>query len=158
AVVQHNSDVPYPSGTSDFHYEGELVVAIGRSGMHIAASDARNYVLGCAAGRDWTRRDLQNLCMREGLPRAVGNSLDRSAPIAKQYPAARYGHPGGRISLRVNGEVKQDSSLTEMIWDVPTIISKLSGLYQLRPGDIILTGTPEGVGPAKVGDRIEMRV
>lgn len=158
AIVQHNGQVPYPPRTSEFHYEAELVVAIGKEGRNIPATKALEYVFGYATGIDLTRRDLQNQCMDKGLPWEVGKSFDSSAPVGSIYPVSKVGHPNGRISLRVNGQVKQDSALQDMIWDVPTIISNLSGYYDLQPGDIIFTGTPEGVGAAKVGDRIEMRV
>jgi len=158
AIVQHGSEVPFPPKTADFHYEAELVVAIGKPGRDIPVDQALEHVFGYATGIDLTRRDLQNQCMDKGLPWEVGKSFDCSAPVGAIYPVSKAGHPDGRISLRVNGEVRQDSALADMIWDVPTIISNLSGYYQLEPGDIILTGTPEGVGAAKVGDRIEMRV
>jgi len=158
AVVQHNGTVPYPPETSDLHYEAELVVAIGKKGRNIAMENALSHVFGYAAGIDFTRRDLQNWCMGKGLPWEIGKAFDNSAPVGAIHPVPAMAHPHGRITLDVNGERRQDASLQDMIWDVPTIISKLSMYFELEPGDLIFTGTPEGVGAAQVGDEVTVTV
>lgn len=155
AVVDNGATVPYPPATSDFHYEIELVVAIGRSGRNIAAERALGHVFGYAAGNDLTRRDLQRSAKGRGEPWDTAKSFDHSAPVGAIRPA-RTGHVSqGRIWLSVNGQMRQESDLSHMIWGVPEIIVALSKLYELKPGDLIFTGTPSGVGPVRPGDRLE---
>jgi fumarylpyruvate hydrolase len=155
AVVGNGAPVPYPSATSDFHYEIELVVAIGRSGREISTERALEHVFGYAAGNDLTRRDLQRAAKGRGEPWDTAKGFDHSAPVATIRPASAGHLSSGRIWLSVNGEKRQESDLSRMIWGVPEIIAALSRLYELVPGDLIFTGTPSGVGPVKPGDRLE---
>jgi fumarylpyruvate hydrolase len=155
AVVGNGAPVPYPPATSDFHYEIELVVAIGRSGREINKERALEHVFGYAAGNDLTRRDLQRAAKDRGEPWDTAKGFDHSAPVAAIRPAS-FGHvSSGRIWLTVNGEPRQESDLSHMIWGVPEIIAAISRLYELVPGDLIFTGTPSGVGPVRPGDRLE---
>ena len=155
AIVENGAPIPYPPATTDFHYEIELVVAIGRRGREIAPQRALEHVFGYAAGNDLTRRDLQRAAKGRGEPWDTAKGFDHSAPVAAIRPAT-LGHPArGRIWLSVNGETRQQSDLGSMIWDVPHIITALSRLYELVTGDLIFTGTPAGVGPLQPGDRLE---
>ena len=155
AVVGNGAPIPYPPATSDFHYEIELVVAIGRSGREISAERALEHVFGYAAGNDLTRRDLQRAAKGRGEPWDTAKGFDHSAPVAGIRPASLGHVSSGKIWLTVNGETRQESDLSRMIWGVPEIIAALSRLYELVPGDLIFTGTPSGVGPVKPGDRLE---
>lgn len=156
AVVPSGSTLPFPSVTDDLHHEVELVVAIGSGGEGIATDDALAHVLGYAVGLDMTRRDLQAQAKQAGRPWDMAKGFDRSAPMSAIRPAAGIGHPTeGAIWLRVNGELRQDGDLAQQIWKVPETIAYLSTLVELRPGDLIMTGTPKGVGPVQRGDRLE---
>lgn len=156
ALLLDNADMPYPPSSNDLHHEMELVVALAEGGANIAEADALGHVWGYAAGLDMTRRDLQNAAKKEGKPWDMGKGFDHSAPIGPMVPAARIGHPAqGLIELKVNGEVRQTSNLNKMIWDVPETIAYLSRLVRLAPGDLIFTGTPEGVAAVKKGDLLE---
>jgi fumarylpyruvate hydrolase len=153
ALVADKATIPYPSETENFHYEAELVVAIGSGGTSIGLDRALDHVFGYAVGNDLTRRDLQLKAREQGRPWDWGKAFDRSAPIAPIHSVASVGHlTEGSIKLSVNGEVKQDADLSELIWSVPEIISILSHSIELRPGDLIMTGTPAGVGPLVPGD------
>ena len=153
AVVDSGETVAYPPETNDFHYEAELVVAIGRGGRDITEADALGHVWGYAVGNDLTRRDLQLAARDKGRPWDWGKAFDRSAVIGPLHPVAETGHLGtGAIRLAVNGTVKQDADLSELIWSVPEIVSILSHSIALAPGDLIMTGTPAGVGPLVPGD------
>jgi len=153
AVVDDDSSIPYPPETENFHYEGEFVVVIGRPGRNVAAEDSLSLVWGYAIGNDLTRRDLQLKAREQGRPWDWGKAFDRSAVIGPVHPIAAVGHPvKGAIRLTVNGAVKQDADIAELIWSVPEIISILSHSIELRPGDIIMTGTPAGVGALVPGD------
>jgi fumarylpyruvate hydrolase len=155
AVVANGTAVPYPPATANLHHEIELVVAIGRGGAGIAAHAALEHVFGYAAGNDLTRRDLQAAARERGQPWDTAKGFDASAPIGAIRPAA-LGHVGrGRIWLKVNDVLRQESDIDQMLLDVPAIIVALSGFYELRAGDLIYTGTPAGVGPLQPGDRIE---
>ena len=144
--------IPYPSQTANFHYEIELVVAIGRGGKDIAVEDANNHIYGYAVGLDMTRRDLQMRMREAGRPWEIGKAFDFSAPVGPVHPVAETGIiDSGAISLAVDGAVKQTSDLTHLIWSVPETIANLSTLFELQPGDLIFTGTPEGVGAVKAG-------
>jgi len=159
AIVQSGATVPYPPATRDFHYEAELVIAIGRRGADIPRESALDHVYGYALGLDLTRRDLQNLCAAKQLPWEAGKAFDHSAPVGAIRPVDNGGHPlDRRISLTQNGVVRQDAALADMIWDVPAIIARLSQSCELYPGDLIFTGTPEGVGPAQRGDELAASV
>jgi fumarylpyruvate hydrolase len=144
--------IPYPSQTANFHYEIELVVAIGKGGKDIAVEDANNHIYGYAVGLDMTRRDLQMRMREAGRPWEIGKAFDFSAPVGPVHPVTKTGIiNSGAISLAVDGTVKQTSDLTHLIWSVPETIANLSTLFELQPGDLIFTGTPEGVGAVKAG-------
>ena len=156
AVVADGSTLDFPAATKNLHHEIELVVAIGRGGRDIAAADALDHVWGYAVGLDMTRRDLQGEAKDKGRPWDTGKAFDESAPISAIRPASRIGHPAtGRIWLTVNGGKRQESDLTHLIWNVQETIQHLSGLFRLQPGDLIFTGTPEGVAAVQPGDRLE---
>jgi fumarylpyruvate hydrolase len=146
---------PYPPMTSDVHHEVELVVALATGGRDIAVAEALDHVWGYAVGIDMTRRDLQGEAKKLGRPWEVGKAFEHSAPCGALVPAAEIGHPGaGAIWLDIDGERKQAGDLNQMIWKVPEIVAQLSTLFELRPGDLIMTGTPAGVGPVAVGQRL----
>jgi fumarylpyruvate hydrolase len=147
--------VPYPAFTDDLQYECELVVAIGAETAAVSADAALACVFGYAVGLDMTRRDRQKESFKRGLPWEIGKSFDHSAPCGAVHPVSLCGHLlTGRLELSVNGEIRQQSVLEKMIWNVPEIISQLSHQYRLMPGDLIYTGTPAGVGPVVPGDRL----
>ena len=158
AIVAEGSEIPYPPKTKDFQYEIELVVAIGTGGRDIALASALDHVFGYAVGIDLTRRDVQIEARKAGRPWDMGKGFDRSAPCSALVPADRIDPTAGAIWLEVNGERKQDSDLSKLIWSVAEVISYLSGYMELQPGDLIYTGTPEGVGPLVQGDRVKGHV
>lgn len=148
--------VPYPPATKNYHHEMELVAAIGKAGADIAVDKALEHVWGYAAGLDMTRRDVQIAAREMGRPWDMGKGFDHSAPCGPIVPASRIGHPAkGRIQLDVNGQVRQKADLGDLIWNVAETVSYLSGLVRLEPGDLIYTGTPEGVGAVVKGDRLD---
>jgi fumarylpyruvate hydrolase len=156
ALLVDGADMPYPPQSTQLHHEMELVAAIGDGGSDIAEVDALRHVWGYAAGLDMTRRDLQNAAKKEGKPWDMGKGFDHSAPIGLIEPAAKIGHPAaGQIELRVNGKVRQTSDLSKMIWNIPETIACLSRLVRLATGDLIFTGTPEGVAAVARGDVLE---
>jgi fumarylpyruvate hydrolase len=158
-VVPDGSVVPYPQATGNFHYEAELVVAIGAGGRDIAVGDALDHVWGYATGNDLTRRDLQLAARETGRPWDSGKNVEASAPVGLLHPASAIGHPAsGAIRLLVNGEVRQDADLADLIWSVPEIVSILSTFWALEPGDLIFTGTPAGVGPVVTGDLVRVEI
>ena len=153
--VPSGSTVPYPPGTSNYHYELELVVVIGAPAFRIASDRALDAVFGYACGLDMTRRDLQFAAREQRRPWDLGKDVEQSAVLADIVPAEEIGHPrDGQIELRVNGETRQSSDLSLLIHGVPEVIAHLSGFYHLQAGDLIYTGTPEGVGPVNPGDEI----
>jgi fumarylpyruvate hydrolase len=155
AVVANGTPVPYPPRTANLHHEIELVVAIGTGGRDIPLAGALAHVFGYAVGNDLTRRDLQFAAREQGRPWDVSKGFDSSAPVSAIRPVAASGHvEGGAIWLEVNGEPRQRANLSEMIWSVPEIVAELSTYFELRPGDLIFTGTPEGVGPVRRGDSL----
>jgi fumarylpyruvate hydrolase len=155
AVVENGADVPYPPRTHNLHHEIELVVAIGRAGKNIPLEDANAYIFGYAVGNDLTRRDLQFAARDVGRPWDTAKGFDHSAPITAIHRIEDTGVlERGEIWLTVNDEKRQTSNLDQMIWSVPEIIVELSQLYTLKPGDLIFTGTPSGVGPLKPGDDV----
>lgn len=155
-VVADGATIPYPPLTKDFHHEVELVVALKSGGRNIPADKALDHVYGYAVGIDLTRRDLQGAAKKKERPWEIGKSFDHSAPCGALQPATKIGHPAkGKIWLSVNGTEKQKGDLTELIWSVPEIIAKLSEQVTLDAGDIILTGTPAGVGALVAGDKVE---
>jgi fumarylpyruvate hydrolase len=152
-VVDDEMTVPYPPETKNFHYEIELIVAVGEGGTNITVDHALNHVWGYGVGIDLTRRDLQLQAREQGRPWDWGKGFDLSAPIAPLRPVSEVGHPrAGRIWLAVDGVVKQESDISKLIWPVPDIISICSHSMALKAGDIIMTGTPEGVGPVQRGE------
>ena len=155
AVVANGASVPYPPRTANLHHEIELVIAIGEGGSNIPVENALAHVFGYAVGNDLTRRDLQFAAKERGQPWDVSKGFDHSAPISAIRRVADVGHPErGAIWIEVNGERRQSADLSEMIWTVPEIIAELSALFELRPGDLIFTGTPAGVGPVVAGDSL----
>jgi fumarylpyruvate hydrolase len=159
AVYPADQGFPYPSLSSFVSYEAELVVALQGGGANIAEEDALNHVYGYGVGLDMTRRDLQAEARELERPWEAGKSFDKSAPCSDIYPASQIGHPDkGRIWLTLNGEIKQESDLSSQRWSVSRAIAIISQYFELAPGDIILTGTPEGVGPVQRGDIIKAGV
>jgi 2-keto-4-pentenoate hydratase/2-oxohepta-3-ene-1,7-dioic acid hydratase in catechol pathway len=153
------ADHPYPTLTKNYHYEVELVAALHKGGRNIPAAQALGLVYGYALGLDMTRRDLQRGMGDEKKPWEIGKSFDHSAPIGPLHPVAQVGHfTQGSIWLKVNGQTKQNANLNQMIWNVAEQISKLSEAFELMPGDIIYSGTPENVGPVVRGDVIECHI
>ena len=153
SVVDDGETVAYPPQTENFQFEAELVVAIGEGGKNIPEDKSLDHVWGYAVGNELTRRDLQLEAREKGRPWDWGKAFDRSAVCGPLHRASTVGHlNSGAIRLTVNGEVKQDADLNELIWSVPEIISILSESMELRPGDLIYTGTPAGVGPLVPGD------
>jgi len=151
--------LPYPSLTKDFHHEIELVACIGTGGRNIKAADAKKHIWGYAVGLDMTRRDLQGEMKKQGRPWCIGKGFDQSAPIGPVRPAAQcYLNAATRISLDVNGAVRQHSVIGKLIWSVPEIIEQLSTAWELAPGDLIFTGTPEGVAAVLEGDTLNARI
>lgn len=149
----HFGDFPYPTETSDVHFEIELVVALSKGGSNIPVEVALDHVYGYGIGLDMTRRDLQGEAKKLGRPWEIGKNFDHSAPCTPLRPAAEIGHPtDGAIWLKVNGETRQEGDLNQMIWKTPEMIAILSRYFELMPGDIIMTGTPAGVGPIARGD------
>ncbi len=152
-------DLPYPSETANFHHEVELVAAIGLGGANIPKDAALDHVLGYAVGLDMTRRDLQNQMKDTGRPWEIGKAFDRAAPIGSIHLARDIGHiVQGTICLKLNGEMRQNSDVSQVIWNVAETVCYLSRFFRLEAGDLIMTGTPEGVGAVNVGDVIQASV
>lgn len=150
---------PYPQASNDVHHEFELVVALGGGGRGLDADTARACIWGYAAGLDMTRRDLQAEAKKLARPWDVAKGFDAAAPISPITPVAVCGHlERGEIVLEVNGEERQRGDLADMIWAIPDIVAILSGLFELKPGDLIFTGTPEGVAAVRPGDRLQGRI
>ena len=159
AIVPDGGVVPYPPLTKDMHHEVQLVVALKSGGIKIKPDKANDCIWGYGVGIDLTRRDLQIASREVKRPWEIGKAFDASAPCGALVPASEIGHPTkGRIVLKLNGAVKQDGDLDQMIWNVPETIWKLSEMVELAPGDIIMTGTPAGVGQVNIGDKIECEV
>jgi fumarylpyruvate hydrolase len=158
ALVTNGADMPYPVGTKDLHHELELVVALKSGGSDIPESAALDCIWGYAVGLDMTRRDVQGEAKKLGRPWDMGKGFDHSAPIGAMVPAAGFDPTHGRIELKVNGVVRQSSDLSRLIWSVAETIAFLSKLVRLEAGDLIFTGTPEGVAAVQRGDVLEGRV
>jgi len=159
AIVLSGATLPFPQVTRDLHHEIEMVVAIGKGGSDIAVDKALEHVFGYGVGLDMTRRDLQGEAKKMGRPWEMGKAFDNSAPCTALKTAAMIGHPAkGAIWLKVNGVMKQQGDLSAMIWNVPETIAYLSKLITLRPGDLIMSGTPSGVGPVQRGDLLQGHV
>jgi fumarylpyruvate hydrolase len=159
ALVENGATIAYPANTSNLHHEVELVLALGKGGEGIAESAALEHIWGYGVGVDLTRRDRQGEAKQAGAPWDVAKAFDNSAPLSPLTSATVSGHiDRARIWLAVNGAVKQDSNIAEMIWSAAEIIAALSRSWALKPGDLIFTGTPAGVGPLVAGDRVESGV
>ncbi len=155
SVLTGGADMPYPTVTKDLHHEMELVVAIGTGGRNIAIADALKHVWGYCVGLDMTRRDVQGEAKKLGRPWDMGKGFDHSAPMGEMIPAGSFDPSKGKIELKVNGKVRQTSDLAKLIWSVPEVIANLSELVELAAGDLIMTGTPEGVAAVVRGDLLE---
>ncbi|MDP2119158.1 MAG: fumarylacetoacetate hydrolase family protein [Hoeflea sp.] len=154
-----SGEFPYPPHSSDVHHEVELVVALKTGGTNIPVESALDHVFGYAVSLDMTRRDLQGEAKKAGRPWEIGKAFERSAPVGPLKPVSAVGHPDhGRIELKVNGNVAQEGDMNQMIWKVPEMISYLSEYFELAPGDIIMSGTPSGVGPVNRGDKMEASI
>ncbi len=153
-LVESGATVAYPPGTQNFHFEMELVVVIGAAGFRVPREDAGRLIYGYACGLDMTRRDLQLVARDKGRPWDLGKDVEQSSVCSEVVPMAGTVLSQGEIALQVNGETKQKSDLDKLIWNIPELIEDLSKYYHLQPGDLIYTGTPEGVGPVRTGDRI----
>ncbi len=158
-LVLGGADFPYPPKSSSVHFEIEMVVALSQGGKDIPLAAALDHVFGYAVGIDMTRRDLQDECKKLARPWEIAKAFEHSAPMSDIVPAADIGHPDqGAIWLKVNGEFRQQGDLNQLIWKVPEMISYLSGLFELKPGDLIMSGTPSGVGAIKRGDVMQGHV
>jgi fumarylpyruvate hydrolase len=158
-VVPSGATMAYPQGTSNFHFEAELVVVIGKAGRNIAREMANEHIYGYATGLDMTRRDLQMTAREKGRPWDTGKNVEQSAPLGLIHPASEVGHlASGAITLTVNGETRQSADLADLIWPVKDVIVFLSALYRLEPGDLIYTGTPAGVGAVVPGDKMVVSI
>ncbi len=154
-LVESGATVPYPTGTANYHHEIELVVAIGAPGFRVAEADAASLIYGYAAGLDMTRRDLQLAAREQGRPWDLGKDFELSAVCSEIVPIGKLGVLAkGAITLAVNGQTRQSADLSQLIWSIPELIADLSRFYHLQPGVLIYTGTPEGVGAVKSGDRL----
>jgi fumarylpyruvate hydrolase len=150
---------PYPPHTSDVHHEAEMLVALKSGGTNIPVDSALDHVFGYGLALDMTRRDLQGAAKKAGRPWEIGKAFERSGPCGPVHMVSEVGHPDqGRVELKINGEVRQEGDLNQMIWKVPEMISYLSEYFELAPGDVILSGTPSGVGPVVVGDKMELSI
>jgi fumarylpyruvate hydrolase len=155
AVVPAAGTLPYPPATNDMHHEVEMVVALGKGGANVAPEDALSLVWGYGVGLDLTRRDIQAVAKEMSRPWDMAKGFDASAPCSELHPVSEVGHPSrARIWLEVNGTVKQEGNLDEMIWPVADVIAHLSRYVALQPGDLIFSGTPAGVGPLAPGDHV----
>lgn len=154
-----SGEFPYPPHTSDVHHEVELSVMLKSGGKNIAVEDALDHVYGYALSLDMTRRDLQGEMKKAGRPWEIGKAFERSAPVGPVHAVSDIGHLSeGAITLKVNGELRQEGDLNQLIWKVPEMISYLSEYFELAPGDVIMSGTPSGVGPVVKGDSMEMAI
>lgn len=157
--LDQSGEFPYPPHSSDVHHEVELVVALKSGGSNIPLDRALDHVWGYAVSLDMTRRDLQGEAKKLGRPWEIGKAFERSAPVGRLIPMSRVGHPDhGRIELKVNGVLKQEGDLNQMIWKVPEMISYLSEYFELKAGDVIMSGTPSGVGAVVRGDTMEASI
>jgi fumarylpyruvate hydrolase len=157
-LVESGATVAYPPETNNYHFEMELVVAIGQPGFRVKAEDAHQIIYGYAAGLDMTRRDLQLVARDKGRPWDLGKDIEQGSVCSEIVPMEGVVIEQGALALEVNGATKQSSNVDKLIWNIREIIADLSLFYHLQPGDIIYTGTPEGVGPVVAGDRITGRV
>ena len=157
--LDSTGEFPYPPRSGDVHHEVELIVALKSGGTGIPVADALSHVWGYAVSLDMTRRDLQGEAKKLGRPWEIGKAFERSGPVGPLFPVSQVGHPDhGRIELKVNGAVQQEGDLNQMIWKVPEMISYLSDYFDLRAGDVIMSGTPSGVGAVVRGDTLEAMI
>jgi fumarylpyruvate hydrolase len=157
-LTPSGATVAYPPETSNYHFEMEMVVAIGKAGFRVKAEDAHTLIYGYAAGLDMTRRDLQLVARDKGRPWDLGKDVEQSSVCSEIVPMEGVIIDSGAVELEVNGQTKQSSDVDKLIWNVRELIADLSLFYHLQPGDLIYTGTPEGVGPVVAGDKITGRV
>jgi fumarylpyruvate hydrolase len=157
-LVESGATVAYPPQTKDYHHEMELVLAIGAPGFRVSEADAPGLIYGYACGLDMTRRDLQLVAREKGRPWDLGKDVEQSSVVSEIVPMPQTVLSQGDLSLSVNGKVRQQSDLSKLIWNIPELIADLSKFYHLLPGDLIFTGTPEGVGPLQPGDRIDGQI
>lgn len=158
ALVPNGATIPYPPGTENYHFEAELVIAIGKEGAKVSEADALGLVFGYAVGLDMTRRDLQLEARDKGRPWEIGKNFAFSAPMAAIRPVVEGHVSSGPIQLRVNGDLKQDGDISDLIWDCAEQIAYVSRFERLLPGDLIFTGTPAGVGPVVAGDVLDVTI
>lgn len=152
---ESGATVPYPSETKSYHFEMELVLAIGKPGFRVTQADAAALIYGYACGLDMTRRDLQLIARDKGRPWDLGKDVEGSSVVSEIVPMPGNVISSGALELRVNGASKQKSDIDKLIWNIPELLADLSKFYHLQPGDLIFTGTPEGVGPVLPGERID---
>lgn len=157
-LVQSGGTVAYPPGTQSYHYEMELVLAIGAPGFRVKEADAPALIYGYACGLDMTRRDLQLVAREKGRPWDLGKDIEQGSVVSEIVPMPGTVLDHGDLVMTVNGQPRQKSDLNKLIWNIPELIADLSKFYHLQPGDLIFTGTPEGVGPVVPGDRIDGHV
>ena len=157
-LVDSGATVAYPPETTNYHHEMELVVAIGKPGFRVQPSDAPALIYGYACGLDMTRRDLQLVARDKGRPWDLGKDVEQSSVVAEIVPMPGQVMARGELALTVNGQPRQTSDIDKLIWSISELIADLSLFYHLQPGDLIFTGTPEGVGPLQPGDRIDGRI
>jgi fumarylpyruvate hydrolase len=157
-LVESGATAPYPPATSDYQHEMELVLAIGAPGFRVSPDEAHRLVYGYACGLDLTRRDLQLAARDKGRPWDLGKDVERSSVVSPIVPLPGVALDRGELLLAVNAQVRQRSDLSKLIWNVRELIADLSNYYHLQPGDLIFTGTPEGVGPLRPGDRLDGRI
>lgn len=158
-LLPEGKDFPYPAKSTDVHFEIELVVALKSGGTNIPVDKALDHVFGYAVGLDMTRRDLQGEAKKLGRPWEIGKAFEHSAPCGPIVPAEKVGElTQGAVTLEVNGDLRQKGDINQMIWKIPEMISYLSEYFSLAPGDLIMSGTPAGVGAVKRGDRLRGRV
>lgn len=157
-LVESGATVPYPPETKNFHHEMELVIAIGQAGFRVSEANAHELIYGYACGLDMTRRDLQLVARDKGRPWDLGKDVEGSSVVSEIVPMPKTIIDSGELEMSVNKEVRQKSDINMLIWNIREIIADLSKFYHLQPGDLIFTGTPEGVGPVVAGDRIEGKI
>lgn len=157
-LVESGATVPYPPRTQNYHYEMELVVVIGKPGFRVAEADAHELIYGYACGLDMTRRDLQLVARDKGRPWDLGKDIENGSVISEIVPMPGVVVERGEIALEVDGQTRQRSDVDKLIWNIRELIADLSTYYHLQPGDLIYTGTPEGVGPVQPGQRLEGRI
>jgi len=158
-ILLDGEDFPYPGMSSDVHHEIEMVVALKSGGDNIRAEKALDCIFGYGVALDMTRRDLQAEMKKQGRPWEIGKAFEKSAPCSELVSANDIGHPvEGEVWLKINDEIRQQGDLNQLIWKIPEMIAYLSALFTLQPGDLILTGTPAGVGPVQRGDRLHGHV